>query len=372
MAPPSTSQSCCLIISISEPKRKKVNEVVEMKHVPSAARTDDKQVPESIPSPPRLLDCVDVLQLYDQRAQAIWSTKGLNEMDVVRHRVLSGKQKRWNGSGGLENFTMLVKTADKVTKLEEGTKCAHNIFGDVTLDCWQVYLDIVFVDVGAGEIVRKWLQMSQLGMLLRQTLAASLLKEWAFLYKDPEARDPNLIYRSAFMLEMIDGCHINLISGFLDVPALNTDDLQLKGMQAVIAACAALLEHNFVAKPKALSDGHSIGTSSAKGNTSKARKAPIKCNKSSSKDSTGMPAFSEANCGLVTMEYYESIKRRGPKYTMDVIALVHQHHEAAQLEKLKNAPAEELKPKGGHTLICIILAMFIFVHFPMLSALTRH
>ncbi|KAG1731186.1 uncharacterized protein EDB91DRAFT_1029575, partial [Suillus paluster] len=67
----------------------------------------------------------------------------------------------------------------------------------------------------------------------------------------------------------------------------------------------------------------SIGTSSAKGNTSKARKAPIKRNKSSGKDSTGLPAFSEANCGLATMEYYESIKRRGLKYTMDVIALVH-------------------------------------------------
>ncbi|KAG1734388.1 uncharacterized protein EDB91DRAFT_1084050 [Suillus paluster] len=84
-----------------------------------------------------------------------------------------------------------------------------------------------------------------------KTLAASLLEEWAFLYEDPEARDPNQIYQSAFMLEMIDGCHINPISGFLDVPALNTDDLQLKGMQAVIAACAASLEHafNFVAKP---------------------------------------------------------------------------------------------------------------------------
>jgi hypothetical protein len=72
-----------------------------------------------------------------------------------------------------------------------------------------------------------------------QTLAAELLKEWAFLYEDPEVRDPGQIYRSEFMLEMIEATHLNAIAGFLDVPAINTDDLQLQGMQAVIAACAA-------------------------------------------------------------------------------------------------------------------------------------
>jgi hypothetical protein len=72
-----------------------------------------------------------------------------------------------------------------------------------------------------------------------QTLAAELLQEWAFLYEDPEVRDPGQIYRSEFMLEMIEATHLNAIAGFLDVPAINTDDLQLQGMQAVIAACAA-------------------------------------------------------------------------------------------------------------------------------------
>ncbi|KAG1828768.1 hypothetical protein DFJ58DRAFT_737631 [Suillus subalutaceus] len=88
----------------------------------------------------------------------------------------------------------------------------------------------------------------------KQTLAAELLQEWAFLYEDPEVRNPGQIYRSEFMLEMIEATHLNAIAGFLDVPAINTDDLQLQGMQAVIAACAASLERalNFVAKPKAL------------------------------------------------------------------------------------------------------------------------
>lgn len=73
----------------------------------------------------------------------------------------------------------------------------------------------------------------------KQTLAAELLKEWAFLYEDPEVHDPGQIYRSEFMLEMIEVAYLNAIAGFLDVPAINTDDLQLQGMQAVIAACAA-------------------------------------------------------------------------------------------------------------------------------------
>ncbi|KAG1882421.1 hypothetical protein F4604DRAFT_1921599 [Suillus subluteus] len=141
-----------------------------------------------------------------------------------------------------------------------------------------------------------------------QTLAANLLDEWAFLYNDSDVRDPDQIYRSQFMLEMIESAHMNAIAGFLDVPVLNTDDLQLKGMQVVIAACAASLEHalNFVANPKASGDDQSIGTSSAKGSTTKGRRIlPLKRNKSSGKDSTAASAFSEANCGLATAEYYQ-------------------------------------------------------------------
>jgi hypothetical protein len=77
-----------------------------------------------------------------------------------------------------------------------------------------------------------------------QELAASLLENWAFLYEDPDNRDPNKIYRSVFMMEMIKSAHINATAGFLNVPALNTDTLQVKGMQAVIAASAAAVGHD--------------------------------------------------------------------------------------------------------------------------------
>ncbi|KAG1898823.1 uncharacterized protein F5891DRAFT_1190304 [Suillus fuscotomentosus] len=156
------------------------------------------------------------------------------------------------------------------------------------------------------------------------TLAADLLNEWVFLYKDLDVRDPDQIYWSEFILEMIKSAHINTISRFLDVPALNMDDLQLKGMQAVIAACTASLECalNFVAMSKAFGNDQSIGTGSAKGSTTKSHKIPLKRNKFSGKDSAATSAFSEANCGLATTEYYESLKREGMKYTMDTIAFM--------------------------------------------------
>ncbi|KAG2343980.1 hypothetical protein BDR05DRAFT_999528 [Suillus weaverae] len=179
-----------------------------------------------------------------------------------------------------------------------------------------------------------------------QELVASLLKNWAFLYEDLENRDPNKIYQLVFMIEMIESAHVNATAGYLDVPALNTDSLQVWGMQAIIAASAAALEHafNHATKPKNFANDFSAGTNSVKGSI-RAHKTPLKCNKSSSKDTTMASAFSEANCSSVTSEYYESLKRQGVKYTMDTIALVWKRQEMAQ-------DAPQLKPMGRHALLC--------------------
>ncbi|KAG1737954.1 hypothetical protein EDB19DRAFT_1715233 [Suillus lakei] len=94
-------------------------------------------------------------------------------------------------------------------------------------------------------------------------------------------------------------------------------------MQAIIAASAAALERtfNFAAKPNFFANDFSTGTNSVKSSI-RACKAPLKRNKSTGKDSTTASAFSEANCGSATSEYYESLERRGMKYTTDTIALV--------------------------------------------------
>ncbi|KAG0699340.1 hypothetical protein DFH29DRAFT_809189 [Suillus ampliporus] len=72
----------------------------------------------------------------------------------------------------------------------------------------------------------------------KQALAEALLSQYAFLYENSDTCNPDEIYRSTFMLEMIETAHVNATTGFLEVPALNTRDLQLNGMQAIIAACA--------------------------------------------------------------------------------------------------------------------------------------
>ncbi|KAG1866428.1 hypothetical protein C8R48DRAFT_672169 [Suillus tomentosus] len=173
-----------------------------------------------------------------------------------------------------------------------------------------------------------------------QELAASLLENWAFLYEDLDNHDPNKIYQSVFILEMIESAHINATAGSLDVPALNTDALQLNGMQALERA------FNIVAKPKNFTDTFSTGTNSVKGSI-KACKTPLKHNKSTSKDNTTASTFSEANCSLATSEYYASLQRQGMKYTIDMIALV-RRQQAAQ-----NATSEDsLKLKGGRALLC--------------------
>ncbi|KAG1719818.1 uncharacterized protein EDB91DRAFT_1089096 [Suillus paluster] len=177
-----------------------------------------------------------------------------------------------------------------------------------------------------------------------QALAANLLEQYAFLYENPDACDPDEIYRSAFMLEMIETAHLNATAGSLDVPALNTHDLQSKGMETIIAACAAALERafSFIAKPKEDEDTQTTTSSTKGGSTTR------KLNKATGKESTAAKAFSEINCGATMAEYYESITRRGPQYTADTIDLVCQHQEAAQV---KNAPIETVKPRGGRALL---------------------
>ncbi|KAG1761003.1 hypothetical protein EV702DRAFT_1053248 [Suillus placidus] len=161
----------------------------------------------------------------------------------------------------------------------------------------------------------------------KQALTTYFLECWPFLYEDPKTHDTNKIYRLVFMLELIESAHINMIAGFLNVPALNIDALQLKSMQAVIAASAAALKcaFNFAAKPKVFVDDLSTGTSSMKG-SNKACKIPLKHN----------------NTDKVWGEY-----------TANTITLVHQCQEAAK--KLKSAPVEELKPKGK----CPLLSLYL-------------
>jgi hypothetical protein len=69
-------------------------------------------------------------------------------------------------------------------------------------------------------------------------MARTLLKDYAFLFADPDTCQTSEIYRSIFMLQMIATVHLNTFIGFVDVPELNTSALPSMQMEGVIAACA--------------------------------------------------------------------------------------------------------------------------------------
>jgi hypothetical protein len=69
-------------------------------------------------------------------------------------------------------------------------------------------------------------------------MAASLLEGYAFLFADPDTCKASEIYRSIFMLQMIATTHLNTVTGFIDVPELDTRALSSTRMECVIGACA--------------------------------------------------------------------------------------------------------------------------------------
>ena len=94
-------------------------------------------------------------------------------------------------------------------------------------------------------------------------VARCLLEQYAFLYKDPDTCLSNEIYRSPFMLEMIATAQLNAITGFIDVPKLDTQALLSGGMEGVIAACAAAVSPTLSSSWTLLNDHDSSSVLSA-------------------------------------------------------------------------------------------------------------
>ncbi|KAG1734223.1 uncharacterized protein EDB91DRAFT_1251008 [Suillus paluster] len=161
-----------------------------------------------------------------------------------------------------------------------------------------------------------------------QTLAANLLDEWAFLYNNPD---------------MIKSTHMNAIAGFLDVPMLNTDDLQLK---------ARTHSQLYQQSPKlpAMTKASALAVQRAV-LPRVAEYYPSSTTNPVAKTALLHQHFQRQIVDWRTAEYYQSLKRQGTKYMMDTISLVCQCQEV--IRKLKNAPAEDPKPKAGCALLCI-------------------
>ncbi|KIK40196.1 hypothetical protein CY34DRAFT_13858 [Suillus luteus UH-Slu-Lm8-n1] len=142
-------------------------------------------------------------------------------------------------------------------------------------------------------------------------MAASLLEGYAFLFADPDTCKASEIYRSVFMLQMIATTHLNTVTGFIDVPELDTQALSSTRMECVIGACAVALER-------------ALKLVAQKEKKSTDLKTPLKINKTTGKETSTPLAFSELNWGQFTTDYHLSIVKRGPKYTTDTIAMARQ------------------------------------------------
>ncbi|KAG2111381.1 hypothetical protein BD769DRAFT_1674374 [Suillus cothurnatus] len=141
-------------------------------------------------------------------------------------------------------------------------------------------------------------------------MAHTLLKDYAFLFADPNTCQTSEIYRSIFMLQMIATVHLNTFIGFVDMPELNTSALPSMQMEGVISACAVALKHAF----KLVTDKEKKGM---------ALKTPLRLNKATGKESSAQLAFSESNWGTFTRDYYLFLLRRSPNYTVDTIIMAY-------------------------------------------------
>ncbi|KAG1750516.1 uncharacterized protein EDB91DRAFT_1078536 [Suillus paluster] len=139
-------------------------------------------------------------------------------------------------------------------------------------------------------------------------VAKQLLKKYVFIYEDSDNILWEMAYLSAFILQLMATNHLVVNADHIDVPALNTDELSLGGMDGAIMLCVVALERalkfvqdNIIKVEEVLA---SIATSKF------AVKLPMVLNKATGKMSSGCYKFSFANCHEETESYMKSISSR--------------------------------------------------------------
>ncbi|KAG2119083.1 uncharacterized protein F5147DRAFT_801844 [Suillus discolor] len=70
-------------------------------------------------------------------------------------------------------------------------------------------------------------------------LATSLVRDWAFLYENPDSPSPLTAYCSPFILQLLDTAHLNVIKGYVEVPSFDMHELVMSGMSRPLC-CSAL------------------------------------------------------------------------------------------------------------------------------------
>ena len=74
--------------------------------------------------------------------------------------------------------------------------------------------------------------------LSNQEVAQLLLQRYSFLYEDTDNPDRTRPYRSSFFLQLPASTHLSAIVDYVNVPALNTEELASGGMMhGILVAC---------------------------------------------------------------------------------------------------------------------------------------
>ncbi|KAG1840508.1 hypothetical protein F4604DRAFT_1690744 [Suillus subluteus] len=149
-------------------------------------------------------------------------------------------------------------------------------------------------------------------------VAKQLLKKYAFIYEDLDNISQEMAYLSAFILQLMATNHLIVIADHIDVPALNTDELSLEGMDGAIVLCIVALERALKFVRDNIIKVEEVLASMATGKF--AVKLPMVLNKATGKMLSGCYKFSFANCHEETESYMKSISSRSNESKAAIIA----------------------------------------------------
>ncbi|KAG1888165.1 hypothetical protein F4604DRAFT_1674570 [Suillus subluteus] len=149
-------------------------------------------------------------------------------------------------------------------------------------------------------------------------VAKQLLKKYAFIYEDLDSILREMAYLSAFILQLMATNHLIVIANHIDVPALNTDELSLEGMDGAIVLCVVALERALKFVRDNIIKVEEVLASMATGKF--AVKLPMVLNKATGKMLSGCYKFSFANCHEETELYMKSISSRSNESKAAIIA----------------------------------------------------
>ncbi|KAG1728221.1 hypothetical protein EDB19DRAFT_2042616 [Suillus lakei] len=153
-----------------------------------------------------------------------------------------------------------------------------------------------------------------------EVLAGLLLKNYTFIFKDMDKRDPDGAFHSVFILQLLGKAHLNVINGHANIPALKTKDLTSKGMASVIVFCATALERTVTL----ISEGDIKVEDILASATSRGKviiKLPKVLNKTTGKETSAPYMFSCDLWGKADAGYMKSIKKKSKNFVETIVEM---------------------------------------------------